>query len=789
MSNSAFPEPASPVEPAQPVEPMQPVTLDNCDREPIHIPGQIQPHGALLAFDLSGVLTYCSANAQALLGPGLPALNERLARHHFSGCTGFHELVKQVREATDAEVIPHALSIVRDSASFYVIAHRTERGLICEFEQTLFAAPAPDNFSFMVHRAIARLKLQRNADELLSIAVEEVRRMTGFDRVMAYRFRHDDSGDVVAESADPALKPYLGMRYPASDIPAQARRLYVINTLRLIADMRAAPVPVVSLQGRGEPLDMSHCVLRSVSPVHIEYLSNMGVGASMSVSIVIGNKLWGMLVCHHMKPRHVPYNVRLACDELAQILASSVQGALAKAHAVRVDAAASLRSRLVEQLLHADDITLALSAEAPALCESVGAHGAVVADGARIQVYGGVPWATGTALLHWLNSSGLPLDRMTHLDTIETLPPALRAQMGMWCGLLALPFGMQGPCWLVLLRKEQVETISWGGKPEKELVTGPFGARLTPRGSFDLWRETVSGKAVPWDAIDLESAQKLFDELHLADATHTAGVSRVQSYLLVMLNAELEERVRQRTAQLEAANQELQAFSYSVSHDLRSPLKTINGFSHLLERALGSEAGEKQKHYLSRIRAGTRQMGELIDGLLTLAQLSRETLQWSEVDLSAIAKRVVQGCKERDAARQVQVQIAKGMRAMGDARLLSVVIENLVGNAWKFTSRRQLAHIEIGRQHGTSGQSVFFVKDDGAGFDMAHAEKLFGTFERLHSPSDFSGTGIGLATVKRVIERHAGRIWAQGKENEGATFYFTLPDGDLPALPPQSQCD
>ena len=756
---------------------VEPVTLDNCDREPIHVPGLIQPHGALLAFDLNGVLTYCSANAQALLGPVLPALNECLSRHHFSGYTGFHELVKQVREAADVEVIPHALSIRRDSVSFDVIAHRTGGSLICEFEQTPFAGPAPDNFSFMIHHAIARLKHQRNADELLSIAVEEVRRMTGFDRVMAYRFGHDDSGDVVAESADPALKPFIGMRYPASDIPAQARRLYVSNTLRLIADVRAKSVPVVGLQGRGEPLDMSYCVLRSVSPVHIEYLSNMGVGASMSISIVIDNKLWGLLACHHRKPHHVPYKVRLACDVLAQILASSVQGALAKAQAMRTDAAARLRARLVAQVLHADDVILAVSAEAAVLCESVGAHGAVVADGARVQVYGGVPLLAGAALVHWLNGSGLPPDRMTHLDTLETLPPALRAQMDVWCSLLALPFGIERPCWVVLLRKEQIETISWGGKPEKKLVIGPFGARLTPRGSFDLWRETVSGKAVPWDAIDLESAQLLIDELHLADATHTALTSRASSHLMAALNGELEERVRQRTAQLEAANQEMEAFSYSVSHDLRAPLKTINGFSHLLDLALGNQAGEKVKHYLSRIRAGTRQMGELIDGLLTLAQLSRETLQCREVDLSAIARRAAQGCKERDANRQVHVQIAPGMRVMGEARLLSVVIENLLENAWKFTSRRQLAHIEIGCQRGEEGQSIFFVKDDGIGFSMTYAEKIFGTFERLHLPSDFPGTGIGLATVRRVIERHAGRIWALGKEDEGATFYFTLHEG------------
>lgn len=246
---------------------------------------------------------------------------------------------------------------------------------------------------------------------------------------------------------------------------------------------------------------------------------------------------------------------------------------------------------------------------------------------------------------------------------------------------------------------------------------------------------------------------------------------------ILQLNSELETRVRCRTVQLEAANKELEAFSYSVSHDLRAPLNTIDGFSLLMERAIGDKAGEKGKHYVRRIRAGVRQMGELIDGLLSLAQLSRKTLQFSEVDMSAIARRVAHECREREPDRQAQVHIQDGMLAWGDARLLSVVMQNLLGNAWKFTARQEQAHIEIGSHAGTGdaiGETVYFIKDNGAGFDMAHAEKLFGTFERLHAPADFSGTGIGLATVKRVIERHAGRVWAEGQENEGATFYFTL---------------
>ena len=241
-----------------------------------------------------------------------------------------------------------------------------------------------------------------------------------------------------------------------------------------------------------------------------------------------------------------------------------------------------------------------------------------------------------------------------------------------------------------------------------------------------------------------------------------------------LLNSELEERVRLRTAQLEAANQELEAFSYSVSHDLRAPLKTINGFTHLLERSIAGKAGEKTQHYMNRIRAGTQQMGELINGLLSLAQLSRDKLQISDVDLADIARTIGQECRERDPDRQAQILIQDKMPARGDQRLLSVIFQNLLDNAWKFTSHVEMARIEVGSQPGTAGETVYFVKDNGAGFDMAYAEKLFGTFQRLHSPADFAGTGIGLATVKRVIDRHGGHVWAEGKVGEGAAFFFTL---------------
>ncbi|MES2954937.1 MAG: PAS domain S-box protein, partial [Pseudomonadota bacterium] len=252
---------------------------------------------------------------------------------------------------------------------------------------------------------------------------------------------------------------------------------------------------------------------------------------------------------------------------------------------------------------------------------------------------------------------------------------------------------------------------------------------------------------------------------------------------IVRLNVDLENRVLRRTAQLEAANQELEAFSYSVAHDLRSPLSSINGFSALLQKALPVDTSEKANHYLLRIRAGVQRMGELTDGLLSLAQLSRTSLRWESVDISAEAAQLVRQYAERDAGRVVEVTIEQGMLVRADTALLRQVLENLIANAWKFSSKTPLARISIGKETGADQQPVYFVRDNGAGFDMAYVDKLFGTFQRLHSPDEFSGSGIGLATVKRIIIRHGGRIWAESVVGEGSTFYFTLGSEQVKVAP------
>jgi PAS domain S-box-containing protein len=266
-------------------------------------------------------------------------------------------------------------------------------------------------------------------------------------------------------------------------------------------------------------------------------------------------------------------------------------------------------------------------------------------------------------------------------------------------------------------------------------------------------------------------------------SVNTDITARVQAEReLLALNSALEDRIRERTAQLQESNDELRTFAYSLAHDLRAPLAAMDGFSSELERRLAERLDATDRHYLGRVRAGVRLMSDLSEALLSLAHLSQAPLLRQSVDLSAIAEGWAHAQREREPARDVEVSVAPTPRAEGDARLLADMMENLLGNAWKFSSRRERARIEFGAEAGDEGQAVYYVRDNGAGFDTAYADKLFTPFQRLHGPAEFPGTGIGLAIVRKIVALHGGRVWADSREGEGATFRFTL--GEQRESPP-----
>jgi PAS domain S-box-containing protein len=342
------------------------------------------------------------------------------------------------------------------------------------------------------------------------------------------------------------------------------------------------------------------------------------------------------------------------------------------------------------------------------------------------------------------------------------------------------------------------------GKPAGSIIGKTIEETGLPEAYLGLWKERIQKvfeTGQPMEAEDylLTKNGTGFYQSHFVpeygvDGT-VANVLVVSRDLTERKRAEeeikkLNEELRQHVVRVESVNKELEAFAYSVSHDLRAPLRSIDGFSQALLEDYSEKFDEQGRNYLHRVRASTQRMAQLIDDVLNLSRVTRAEMRYEAVNLTTLARRIVADLRKTNPERRTEFIIKDGLVAKGDPRLLYMALDNLLNNALKFTGKHPSAKIEVGvmeghKQEGVgnglqtpdSRQHVFYVRDDGAGFDMAYVDKLFAPFQRLHAPTEFPGTGIGLATVQRIIHRHGGRVWAEGKENEGATFYFTLPEG------------
>lgn len=493
------------------------VDLTTCESEPIHVPGAVQPHGFLLGLERpSHRVVVASQNAAALLGraPG-SVLGADLA--DLLGDDVARRVGTALEDDTRDEALHARLVLDGHEVDVDVVVHLSGERLVVEVEPATGVEGPVSPVSYRATRgAVARLAGTTDVDALCRRLAREVRGVLGFDRVMVYRFDAQWNGEVVAEDHREGLEPFFGLRYPASDIPAQARRLYTLNWTRLIADVDYRPVRLEPLvdPATGAPLDLSHSVLRSVSPIHLEYLRNMGVTASMSVSLIVDGRLWGLVACHHYSGPHRPgYDARSAAEFLGQTTSQLVGERARSRERDEALAAQELMSDVLAGVSAQGRDPLTALVEDGRVADLLGAGGVAVWDGHRLLTCGQVPsWAQVQRVARLL---GRVDGAVTFTDQLSTLDPRLADATATAAG--ALRIGLDRDGWLLWFRPEQPELVSWGGDPHtaevRELSADGAQVRISPRKSFEKWQEVVRGRSLPWRPWHAATAERLRGQL------------------------------------------------------------------------------------------------------------------------------------------------------------------------------------------------------------------------------------------------------------------------------------
>ncbi len=735
--------------------------LTHCANEPIRTPGSIQPHGFMLTLSAASgqawVVRQASANLEHLTGiPAKEAVGLPLAR--VLGEAAMARLAPELKTEPLASRPAYIGTVtLANGAHFDVLAHAWDGLLILECEGVNRPGAADFRHLYpLIGDFLLKVNGAASITALSELAARHVRAVTGYGRVLVYQFDNDGHGKVLAESKEDGYESYLGQHFPASDVPAQARALYALSPIRLIQNANYTPAPLLPELNpvTSQRNDLSFAALRSVSPVHLQYMRNMGTLASMSVSLIVKGQLWGLISCHNAMPCQVSVEKRTACEQLGQILALCIES---REDATELQFRLEVRRIMVEMLGHLTkgaDFIENMSGVFPELLRFGRAGGVAIVLDERVLTYGDTPDEPAIrGLVDWLAVQGH--SDVFHTDHLESLYPAGAEMVRNASGLLALPISRIHKHYLLWFRPEVVQTIEWAGNPHGKQAAQGDPTQLTPRLSFDAWRETIHGRSLPW---------------------HVAEVELTVEFRSALLGIALEraEQMAELAEELGRANKELEAFSYSVSHDLRAPLRHIVGFSDLLIESGGAEDPERRQRFLKNIKESARLAGKLVDDLLSFSQMGRAALRPTRVDMNDLVAACIDKLGMEIGQRNVDWHIEHLPSVCADPTFVHLAVFNLLSNAVKFTGQRDPAVITISSEE-VGADVVFHIADNGAGFNMDYVHKLFGVFQRLHRMEDFQGTGIGLANVRRIIERHNGRVWATSVQGEGATFSFSLP--------------
>ncbi len=768
-----------------PAKHSKPADLSKCAEEPIHIPGAVQAHGALLAIMPANLeIVQASGNVET----------------HFGLCVSElvgHSAIKLIGEKQLKEILgsysstpqgfPQIFNIKINSYQqtkvFDVLVHDSEGLLIFEF------LPAQDHslidkreFFRESYTSISKTLSCSNREELFQAAAQHIRELSGFDRVMIYMFDPESNGTVVAESRTDGAESYLHRRFPASDIPPQALLLYKKNHFRLLADANAQPSAIHPACNplTQKPLDLSHSVLRSMSPVHLEYLSNMNVKASMSFSLVLKDELLGLIACHHSKPKTIGYQSLVSCDFLAKILTLKLNELNERDNYQNLQSLQESKKDFLKILSDSEELGKGII-DNPYLLDLVKARGAAYISDSEILSCGLCPSTEEIGnLLAWLNAMSDNL--LFNTDSISNVFPEAASYKHMASGVLAMRISSASNRWLIWFRPEQIQEIYWAGEPSKSVEIDD-NLRIHPRKSFEKWKQLVRGKSLPWTNCDLKVAMELRGELldrviTVSEKTRSESLQK-QVIQLIELNLQLEslsaELLKNKDAAIEASKRKSEILSI-VSHDIRSPLTSIHGSLALLAADSFNKSPIESKELIELALGSSEFLISLINGLLDLDSIESGSrpICMTEFPVETLIKKALEIVTTNALKKEIQfVHSPTKLTAYADETYSLQILVNLISNAIKFSEPSCI--VEISAEESNSDITIK-VKDYGRGVPEAYRQKIFERFSQVE-PEDRTvkgGTGLGLAICKALAEAQGGEIGLDSEQEKGSTFWLKL---------------
>ncbi|GAA4225847.1 HWE histidine kinase domain-containing protein [Sagittula marina] len=661
-----------------PLSSTQPVDLTNCDREPIHQLGRIQSYGALLAVSSDWLVQHASENLPDILGV---AVDEALGRplHELIVSDGFDRIRSSLRlvNALDTVTRLFGVALKATGRSYDICVHQSGEMLIVEFEPKVDASPRDPLTEVYPH--IATLRKNDDLRHLTRDAARALHALSGFDSVMVYQFQPDNSGKVVAEYRADGRKRYDGMMFPASDIPVQARALYTRSLLRLISDVNDPGEPVVpGVSMMGEPLDLSLAVTRAVSPIHIEYLKNMGVQASMSVSIMKDGKLWGLFACHHDIPRYIDYERRTAIEMFAHMFSYELINFEERARKVTEEATRRLQTQLMAHLANGSSLDKSLLSVSEEIRNIIPHDGLMLYENEELRTAGDVPSEEQFREICRMLDRGASTGVFS-TDRLSKFLESAQDYQDRFAGIMAIPISKRPRDYLVLVRRPVSETIDWAGDPTKPVSFGPNGTRLTPRKSFDVWKEDVRGRSAPWTP----------QEVHAAELLRTV----LLEVFLKITDATNLERKR--------AQEQQSLLISELNHRVRNILNLMRGL-------------------LSQSASGAKSMEELtanLDGRIQALARAHDQLtseQWEPTSLKTLIRTELEAFADRKSDR-MEVTGPDAMISPQAFTTMALVIHEMTTNSIKY-----------GALCDSSGRVLVTTKVDASGGFLIHWKEVGG---------------------------------------------------------------